>query len=46
MLVLKLTGKAKQVFKYLDLLAKYQGDKTLGQIIKEREGNVKDSSMA
>lgn len=38
MLVIKVSGEARQVFRYLALLAKYQGAKTLGQIIKERGG--------
>lgn len=36
MLVLRITGKAEQVFKLLASLAKKRGDTTLGQIIKER----------
>ena len=35
MLVLKLTGKAEQVFKYLDLLIQRYGNITLAQLAKE-----------
>ena len=35
MLVLKLSGKAKQVFRYLELLALNRGSDTLEKIIKE-----------
>jgi len=35
MLVLKLSGKAYQVFRYLELLAQLRGGDTLGKIIKE-----------
>ena len=36
MLVIRITGKAKQVFKTIEMMARGQGDKTLGQIIKEQ----------
>jgi len=35
MLVLKLSGKAKYVFKYLEILALNRGSDTLEKIIKE-----------
>jgi len=35
MLVLKLSGKAHQVFRYLALLAKHRGEETLGQIMED-----------
>jgi len=37
MLVIKVTGKASQVFKYINLLAKYQGTKSLDEIIRGKE---------
>ena len=37
MQVIRISGKAKQVFALLSLLAKEQGDKTLGQLIKENK---------
>ena len=44
MLVLKLSGKAKQVFRYLELLALNRGSDTLEKIIKEAKGGDKRSS--
>jgi len=32
--VIRISGKAEQVFKYLALLAKQRGNETLGDIIK------------
>ena len=37
-MVIKMSGKARQVFKLLALLAKERGAETLGQIIKEKGG--------
>lgn len=37
MQVIRISGKAKQVFALISLLAKTQGDKTLEQIIAERK---------
>jgi len=31
--IITLKGKARQVFQQLDLIAKYHGDRTLGEII-------------
>jgi len=36
--IIRISGKAHQVFPLLALLAKYQGNKTLEQIIKEKGG--------
>ena len=40
MVIIRLRGKAYQVFAYIELLAKYQGDKTLKEI---ENGNTKKS---
>ena len=40
MQVIKLSGKAWQVFKYLSILAEKQGEKTLEEIIEEEKTNV------
>jgi len=37
-LILRLSGKARQVFPMFDLFVKQQGNKRLGQIIKEKGG--------
>ena len=34
--VIRLTGKAKQVFSYMALLAKYRGNTTLGELRNEK----------
>ena len=48
-LVLRLSGKASQVFTVFDLFVKQQGNKTLGQILKEKEvldGNSNNANQA
>jgi len=37
MIVILLIGKAKDVFKYIELLAEYRGTETLGQIIEVKD---------
>lgn len=37
--VIRVSGKAKQVFKLLALLAKKRGTETLGQIIEKEESH-------
>ena len=35
MLVLRITGKARQVFKLIELLVRTRGNKTLGELIQK-----------
>ena len=43
MLVIKLTGKAKEVFKLIKLLARHRGNVTLGELA--REGKIANAQM-
>ena len=38
MVIIRLSGKAYQVFAYIQLLAKYQGNRTLKQIMEVKNG--------
>lgn len=44
MLVIKVSGKAHQVFRYLALLAEHRGKETLGQIMESAKKEAKDGS--
>jgi len=33
-MVIVLSGKARQVFRFLELMAKFQGSKTIGELVK------------